>query len=171
MKADRFDRQISTFPHPSAWPPTCERSFNINHSEHMTVSQDELNFLSLDSIVELLESTSGQTHFRSTSTSPPESLPTINKGNVTKAWTLSKERSIPRQMAQSPREDTTAPIKPALLTRWTQAEEIILQGVVIDCNLVFGTQSSWRQMQTTGLSTSPSSVDLGIGLPFKFGTW
>ena len=32
------------------------------------------------------------------------------------------------------------------ITRWTEHEEVILQGVVIDCNLIYGTQASWKQI-------------------------
>ena len=38
-------------------------------------------------------------------------------------------------------EDTRSPV-----TKWTAPEEVILQGVVVDCNLVYGTQASWKEI-------------------------
>ena len=138
--------ETNTFLHPADLSTTREHSFNMNHSQPVTLSEDELNLLSLDSIVELLEPTPGQTHFQNTTASPAQNLLTVNKGNLTEPCTLPKESAVARQMVQNPKKYTTTPIKPTSLTRWTPAEEIILQGAVIDCNLAFGTQSSWRQI-------------------------
>lgn len=50
----------------------------------------------------------------------------------------------PKQSIElAPPSKTT--MKPrSVMNRWTHEEEIILQGVVIDCNLAYGTEASWK---------------------------
>lgn len=53
------------------------------------------------------------------------------------------------------------------LSRWTEEEEIMLQGVVIDCNLRFGTQASWKQICKCYTLATQTFADLHKLPPFQ----